>query len=260
LSCAGVFLIELLIPFLFLMPRKLRIIGAWITITFQLIIALTGNYTFFNLLAILLCIPLFDDQHLRGVLRRRASPMESAPRQWRWATIPLGTFLIALGALQLLAMTAVVDRAPEPFPELAIVNRYGLFAVMTTSRPEIVIEGSDDGVEWKAYEFKFKPGDVARPLRWVAPYQPRLDWQMWFAALGPHESSPWFSRLVLRLLQGSPDVLRLLATNPFPDRPPRLIRATLYDYHFSDAATRRSTGAIWTRSLLGSYFPAVRLR
>jgi predicted DCC family thiol-disulfide oxidoreductase YuxK len=259
-SCAMVFGAELIVPFFFLMPRKLRIIGAWITITFQILIALTGNYTFFNVLTIVLCISLFDDQHLYGLLRRSVPPTEGPPRQWRWATLPLGTFLIVMGTLQLLAMVRVVSEPPEVFPGLALVNRYGLFAVMTTSRHEIVIEGSEDGREWKPYEFQFKPGDVLKPLPWVAPYQPRLDWQMWFAALGPNEASPWFTRLVERLLEGSPDVLRLFEKNPFPDTPPRLIRATVYDYHFSDRATRGSTHAIWTRTLLGGYFPAVRLR
>jgi predicted DCC family thiol-disulfide oxidoreductase YuxK len=260
LSCAAVFAVELLVPFLFLMPRRMRILGAWLTIAFQLSIAVTGNYTFFNLLAIVLCVPLFDDQHLYGLLHRAVPPTEGPPRGWRWVTIPLGTFLIAIGTLQLLSMFGVVDSSPEPFPSLSIVNRYGLFAVMTTTRPEIVIEGSDDGEEWKAYEFKFKPGDVHGPLRWVAPYQPRLDWQMWFAALSTPQSSPWFSRLILRLLEGSPEVTKLLAQNPFPEKPPRILRAIVYDYHFSDAATRSSTGAIWNRSPLREYFPAVSLR
>ena len=260
LSCAGVFVVELIVPFLFLMPRRLRIIGAWITIVFQLVIALTGNYTFFNLLAIVLCIPLLDDQHLCGLFRRPVPPTADAPRQWRWATLPAGTLLIVVGALQLLSMIGIVGQAPAVFPSLAIVNRYGLFAVMTTSRHEIVIEGSEDGQEWKAYEFAYKPGDVSAPLRWVAPYQPRLDWQMWFAALTRHENEPWFSRFIQRLLEGSPDVLKLLAKNPFPDKPPKLIRAVIYDYHFSDAATRRTTHAIWTRQLLGGYFPTVSLR
>src|SRR6266850_1318684 len=118
----------------------------------------------------------------------------------------------------------------------------------------------DDGQDWKTYEFKFKPGDVTQPPRWTAPYQPRLDWQMWFAALSNYQSNPWFSQLMLRLLQGSPEVLGLLATNPFPGKPPRFIRAVVYDYHFSDFATRRSTGAWWTRRELGAYFPAVSLR
>jgi hypothetical protein len=242
------------------MPRRLRIAGGWVTIVFQLVIALTGNYTFFNFLTIVLCIPLFDDQHLYGLFRRRVPPTEDAPRQWRWATLPVGALLIAIGTLQLLAMIGIVGRAPAVFPSLIIVNRYGLFAVMTTSRPEIVIEGSDDSQEWKAYEFKFKPGEVSSPLRWVAPYQPRLDWQMWFAALTRQENTPWFSRLIQRLLEGSPEVLKLLANNPFPDKPPRLIRAVMYDYHFSDSATRRSTGAVWTRQLLGGYFPTVSLK
>jgi hypothetical protein len=165
ISCAGVFGVELIVPFLFLMPRRLRILGAWITIAFQLVIALTGNYTFFNLLTLVLCIPLLDDQHLYGLRRRAVPPTESAPSQWLRATIPAGLLLILVGALQLLAMGGIVDAAPELFPSLGIVNRYGLFAVMTTSRPEIVIEGSDDGVNWKAYEFKFKAGDVGKPLR-----------------------------------------------------------------------------------------------
>ena len=118
---------------------------------------------------------------------------------------------------------------------------------MTTSRPEIIIEGSDDAENWKAYEFPYKPGDVNRHLPWVAPYQPRLDWQMWFAALSNYQNNPWFAQVLLRLLEGSPDVLKLLATNPFPDKPPRFVRARTYDYHYTDAPTRRKTGAIWTR-------------
>jgi hypothetical protein len=131
---------------------------------------------------------------------------------------------------------------------------------MTTTRPEIVIEGSDDGQEWKAYEFKYKPGDVNRRLPWVAPYQPRLDWQMWFAALSSYRENPWFSRLIVRLLEGEPAVTGLLEKNPFPRKPPRLIRAVTYDYRFTDWSTRRRTGAIWTRSYLGEYFPQVSLR
>ena len=128
--------VELIVPFLFLMPRRLRILGAWFTIVFQLAIALTGNYTFFNLLTIVLCIPLFDDQHLYGILRRAVPTTERAPRSWLWATIPAGMLLIAVGAWQLLSMVGIVGPAPELFPSLAIVNRYGLFAVMTTSRPK----------------------------------------------------------------------------------------------------------------------------
>jgi lipase maturation factor 1 len=255
ISVASVFVVELAVPFLFLAPRPLRRIAAVITIAFQLLIAFTGNYTFFNLLTIVLCfVPLFDDGE--RPIRARG----------QWVVCAASGILIALGLLQLVSVAGLL-RMPEPIGTVDfhaetfhIVNRYGLFAVMTTSRSEIIIEGSDDGQNWKPYEFPYKPGDLNRHLPWVAPYQPRLDWQMWFAALSNYQDNPWFSQLMLSLLKGSKDVLHLLETNPFPNKPPHYIRASIYDYHFSDAATRRQTGAVWTRSYLGQYFPAVALR
>jgi hypothetical protein len=140
-----------------------------------------------------------------------------------------------------------------------IANSYGLFAVMTTSRPEIIVEGSNDGATWNAYEFKYKPGDLYRSLPVVAPHQPRLDWQMWFAALGTYRDNPWFINFAARLLQGSRSVLDLLAYNPFPDAPPRFVRAMIYDYRFTDWDTRRRTGAIWRRELMGTYLRQISL-
>ena len=273
-SVGTMFVIELAVPFLFLMPRRLRIIGAWTTIVFQMLIAATGNYTFFNLLTIVLCLTLFDDRHVEGFLPARlrlavANSNRSRPRVriWQWICAGAGGILIVIGLAQLLTVVGAFQSLPEPLTSINerieifhIVNHYGLFAVMTTSRPEIFIEGSNDGQEWKMYEFKFKPGDIGRTPRWVAPFHPRLDWQMWFAALSSYRDNPWFSMLVRRLLEGSGDVLALFQNNPFPDKPPRFIRATVYDYHFSDYATRRGTGAWWTRQYLGSYFPAASLR
>jgi hypothetical protein len=138
-----------------------------------------------------------------------------------------------------------------------LVNSYGLFSVMTVRRPEIVIEGSDDGAHWREYVFRYKVSRLDRAPRQVAPHQPRLDWQMWFAALG---SPPgWFLSLLVRLLEGSPDVLALFAENPFPEHTPRFIRAVLYDYRMTDQATRQSTGAWWTRERLGLYVPSIAL-
>jgi hypothetical protein len=131
---------------------------------------------------------------------------------------------------------------------------------MTTTREEIVVEGSDDGVTWLAYEFPYKPGDVARRPAFVAPHQPRLDWQMWFAALSDSRRQVWFQSFLARLLQGSPEVLALLEKNPFPDHPPRYVRALLYDYHFTDRATRAATGDWWTRTPVGEYASPVSLR
>jgi hypothetical protein len=139
-------------------------------------------------------------------------------------------------------------------------SSYGLFAIMTKSRPEIIIEGSNDGVTWFEYEFKYKPGDVKRRPKFVAPHQPRLDWQMWFAALSDYRHNSWFINFCVRLLQGSPEVLDLLERNPFPNAPPRYIRAVVYDYHFTDFATRRKTGKWWRRERKGDYLPAISLR
>jgi hypothetical protein len=131
---------------------------------------------------------------------------------------------------------------------------------MTTERLEIVVEGSDDGQQWRAYEFPYKPGDVSRAPRWAAPHQPRLDWQMWFAALGDYRTNPWFVAFAERLLEGSPEVVALLAKNPFPDHPPRYIRAVTYDYRFSTWEEHRQTGAWWHREPHGDYLPTVGLR
>jgi len=130
---------------------------------------------------------------------------------------------------------------------------------MTTFRPEIVIEGSNDGENWLEYGFKYKPGDIKKSPPWVEPHQPRLDWQMWFAALGGYQNNPWFVNLMVRLLEGSPDVLRLLGKNPFPNGPPRYVRALLYEYRFTDLGTKRATGDWWRRELKGVYFYPISL-
>jgi len=153
-------------------------------------------------------------------------------------------------------VVAVVYQWIAPFRSL---NSYGLFAVMTPSRPEIIVEGSNDGVAWLPYEFKYKPGDLNRAPAFVAPHQPRLDWQMWFAALGRWRDNPWFGNFCLQLLQGSPEVLALLDQNPFPEQPPRYIRATLYDYRFTNDAERRQTGNWWRRENPREYLPVVSL-
>jgi lipase maturation factor 1 len=141
-----------------------------------------------------------------------------------------------------------------------LVNEYGLFATMTTTRPEISIEGSNDGVDWAPYVFRYKPGPPNRAPGWVAPSQPRLDWQMWFAALGNYRENPWLIRFMQRLLEGSVPVLDLIEENPFGGKPPQYIRAMVYDYRFTNFDERRQTGNWWKRELKGEYFPPVSLR
>ena len=272
-SVVFLFFIEIGVPFLILAPRVWRHVGAGLLLLLQALIALTGNYAYFNLLTIALCVLLFDDAFLSKFFPpplaervRCSSPPARRFRLRRWLTAPIALVIFIAGLLHL-ADVFSVSWVPAPAFQLLsdlepvrLVNGYGLFAVMTTTRPEIIIEGSDDGEMWRAYEFKYKPGDLRRAPRWVEPFQPRLDWQMWFAALGDYRNSPWFSHLLFQLLKGSPDVLGLLQRNPFPQAPPKYIRALLYDYQFTTWSERRATGNWWNRRLLGEYFPAVSLK
>jgi len=262
-SCGVVFFVELVIPFLMFGPRRVRLVAFWATVVFQFLIAGTGNYGFFNLLAIVLCCVLPDDAFWRWFLRRRSALRTiSPPPRWRGLiTVPIAAVLLSLTIPICIEAFGVSVPLPTPLTVLAtyiepfrIANGYGLFAVMTTQRPEIIIEGSDDGVNWKAYGFKWKPGDVHRRPEFTTPQMPRLDWQMWFAALGDVNNNPWLVLFLQRLQEGSEPVLNLLQTNPFPDHPPKFIRAVLYDYQMTDFATRRATGAWWRRQWLGIYY------
>src|SRR5262245_61417766 len=155
-----------------------------------------------------------------------------------------------------LPLVGVLTEAVSP---LLIVNPYGLFVTTTTTRPEIIVEGSEDGQTWREYVFRYKPGPIDRRPPWNTPHQPRLDWQMWFAGYGTVAENPWLQHLILELLKGSPPVRALLASDPFPVRPPKYIRAELYDYHFADPATHAQTGQWWVRRVEGLYFPRVSL-
>jgi hypothetical protein len=274
------FAVEFFAPFLIVAPRLWRHGAAWTLIGLQLLIAVTGNYAFFNLLTIGLCLTLFDNRAWPARWQARfASLPASAPpppprapwprwlRRVGWAA---GGALVALvfflSLPPLLSTFGLVRTWPAPlaFVHQAVAplrsfNGYGLFAVMTTKRHEIVVEGSQDGTVWLAYEFPWKPGDLNRRPGLVAPHQPRLDWQMWFAALGTVQDNPWFVQFLVRLLEGSPEVVDLLETNPFPDRPPVFIRATLYDYHFTHFGEDQHPGW-WKRERLGLYCPAITLQ
>ena len=267
-SCAVMFGMELGVPFLIFMPRRLRILGSWLLISFQVLILLTGNYCFFNLLTIALCLLLLDDRAWPfSMFGKKAE--DSVRKSWawpRWVTLPIFALILFVSGNQMLRLLGFRIRWPEPLPSVLrtadvfrSINHYGLFAIMTTSRPEIIVEGSRDGVTWQAYEFKWKPGDWERAPEFNLPHQPRLDWQMWFAALGSYRQNPWFMNFLVQLLEGSPPVLKLLEKNPFQDTPPRYVRAVLYDYHFTDLATMRDRGPWWRRSEKGYYAPVVSL-
>jgi lipase maturation factor 1 len=263
-SVVGMFAIELLMPFLIFAPRFFRQIAFWTLVALQISIALTGNYTFFNFLSIALCLLLLDDVWWR---RKEESPGSGVQSPGRFVAYPICAVLFVLSILQMsitLGFQRILPPAAlqfisysEPFRS---VNRYGLFAVMTTRRAEIIVEGSNDQTVWLPYEFKYKPDRLNKSLKFVEPFQPRLDWQMWFAALSTYRNNPWFVNFCARLLQGSPEVLSLLEKNPFPSKPPKFIRAVLYDYHFSNYSDHQKTGNWWTRTEAGIYCPVMSLR
>jgi hypothetical protein len=264
-STAGMFVVELVLPFLVFGPRPLRCIAAAGFTALMLFIAATGNYGFFNLQAIVLCLPLLADDRTDTAERSHSQRHGQNPFDWpRPVTWPLA---LAISVLSLVAIGGAF-RVPLPWPgaivaaydwqrPFCIVNGYGLFANMTTQRPEIIVEGSNDGETWMAYTFKWKPGDPRRRPRFVEPHMPRLDWRMWFAALGNAAREGWFYPFCARLLEGSRPVLDLLATNPFPDTPPRYLRAELYDYRFTRLG--EETDAWWERRRLGPYTPILTL-
>ncbi|MGC1676611.1 MAG: lipase maturation factor family protein, partial [Candidatus Binataceae bacterium] len=268
-STAATLVIELGLPFLIFFPRRLRFVAAFGILLLQVVILLTGNYAFFNLLTMALCLVLFDDAALRKVLPDRLSRfVQRGVRDIKpekivsFAAGALAILIAFAGFGQIRALYGGRISAPalwinNEIAPLRIVNSYGLFAVMTTTLPEIIVEGSDDGVHWREYGFKYKPGDVMRRPLWNFPHQPRLDWQMWFAALGTESESPWFSLFLQRLLENSPEVTALLGSNPFPHEPPRYVRALLYDYRYSSRKEKEETGAWWVRRPIGIYYPAI---
>jgi predicted DCC family thiol-disulfide oxidoreductase YuxK len=291
-STLFVLFVECVAPFFIWAPRRLRHLACALLIFLQIMIALTGNYCFFNLLTIALCLLLIDDavwsrKGEPSVGRDSVEPASSTafvksggstgsrpalfgkrPSQWQqWPALAL--LLITLPVNGTLIFSAFKPDGAWPNPiqtlygyiqPLRIVNGYGLFRVMTKSRPEIILEGSADGIDWLTYEFRWKPGDLNQPPHWAAPHQPRLDWQMWFAALGNYRHNPWFVRFTKELLENNPNVTRLLAHNPFPNKPPLFVRSTVYNYHFTSVSEHRATGAWWKREARGEYLPALSLK
>lgn len=271
---------ELGLVWMLFLPRRFRMICFLIVTPFQIGIILTANYTFLNYLVLVLGFLLLDDGFVRSVLPQRgknrgtpvskessdpqASPSRSAvwlKPVWRGAAgIYLGWVFYATTAL-LFAMIPYAPplplgpaRALDPF---RIANQYGLFANMTHERYEIEFQGSTDGQNWRPYAFRYKPQDVHKSPGIYAPYQPRFEWDLWFASLGNWRNYPWVVQTEARLLQNEPDVLALFAGNPFAGAPPKQVRAVIWQYWFTDRAIKRKEGTWWRRKLLRVYAPTV---
>ncbi len=277
LCCFGMFVIELGIPWFIFGPRAVRLFAFFALVLLQVLIASTGNYTFFNLLTIVLCISLLDDDAI-GALKDRMRPGRDyvaqwpgeAPRRSLAATLRMAAgALVALplaiaGGAVMIARFEGYDALPKPVAELVaaiqpyhLTSSYGLFSVMTKVRNEVILEGSNDGASWREYPMRWKPGDVGRAPMFVAPHQPRLDWQMWFAPLADWRRSPWLVDVEHRLVEGSAPVLGLFESDPFQGEPPRYVRAMLYEYQMTDLPDWYETGAWWKRRLIGQFSPTV---
>lgn len=268
LATGAMLVIELVLPFFIFCPRRLRFIAAGGIVVLQSCILLTGNYNWFNLQTLTLCLLLLDDAALARLLPRRLLPQPRVmPRGRGIPRIALAALVALLVLCSLVQMDErfggtpprplrAVERWVEP---LHLVSGYGLFAVMTTERDEIIIEGSRDGHDWRTYEFRYKPGDLQRAPPWNIPHQPRLDWQMWFAALEDPRRLRWFWRFMQKLLENDPAVTALLRYNPFPNEPPRYLRAQFYAYTYADPQ-QKAHGQWWNRRLLGAYSPVVSLK
>jgi hypothetical protein len=269
----GMYVSELIAPCLVFGTSIMRYIGAMLICALQLGIIVTGNYTFLNYLTMVLAVSMLDDGFFEktlpaklkekieqsvvacsgrlATLRRRFLYFLSAPM-----------YILAAGAFltSFMPSRGVIEGLMELVSPLHIADRYGVFAVMTTERPEIIFEGSNDGKSWMPYELQNKPDNPNRAPPWVAPHMPRLSWRLWFAGMGPPAASPWVLPLIEKMLTNSPSVVSFFEHNPFPNQPPKYIRALVYDYHFTDDQQRRKSGAWWRRDNQRTWLPPLMMR
>jgi hypothetical protein len=255
---------ELIVPFAYFLPQPFAGIAGLITIVFQLTLIIGGNLSWLNWLTVVLALTTLDHRFLSW-LPVPVPSLQPMPSGQRVMTYVLGLLVAVLSIPPTVNMLSPNQVMNTSFNPLHLVNTYGAFGSITKERYEIAIEGTDaatvdEQTEWREYQFKGKPGDPARRPAQIAPYHLRLDWLMWFAAMGRAEDEPWFAELMVKLLQGQQDAVGLLADNPFPDHPPRWIRARMYRYTFTTRAEHHATGRWWNRELVREYFPAVSLR
>lgn len=296
-TAAATLVMELGLIWMILLPRRFRIALFVIVTCWEIVVISTANYAFLNYIVLSLGILLVDDKFLlHFVPKRWKAPVGAAlipptveqkyaastsateenqgsalltafrkhfsALKLAFAAVML-TWIFYATSAQLIRM--LVPDIPLPEAPIAmldpsrIANRYGLFAVMTRGRYEIEFQGSDDGQNWTAYSFRYKPQELNEPPGIYAPYQPRFDWNLWFASLGSWRQNGIVPDTEFRLLSNDADVLALFAGNPFPKAPPKQVRAVLWQYWFTTMAEKRATGNWWKRQLLGRYAPTLEL-
>lgn len=255
---------ELAVPFFYFLPQPLATIGSVITILFQGSIFISGNLSWLNFLTMILAIPAIDGRYLAGLLPLREAALLPLPLVFKSLVVSLAMLVVIMSVQPVRNMLSPRQVMNTSFNPFHLVGTYGAFGSITQRRFEVVVEGTADAVitpatVWKEYEFKGKPNDVSRMPPQIAPYHLRLDWLMWFAAMSSYYQHPWFVNFMAKLLQNDAPVLSLLRSNPFPGKPPKFVRAELFEYHFANGETHRRTGNWWVRSAAGTYFPAVSL-
>jgi len=265
LEVLGNHVAQLVVPFGLFLPQPVAAIAGSYMILTQLYLVVTGNYAWLNWITIVVAVAALPDWLLGAALPFARSGVAAPPVEFTAGAIGLTLLVAALSYQPVRNLLGRRQLMNYSFNALHIVNTYGAFGSVTRHRDEVVVEGTEDPdpterSQWREYEFKGKPGDPARRPPQVAPYHLRLDWLMWFLPLSPEYGEQWFLRFLEALLRNDPGLLRLLRTNPFPDRPPRTIRARLYRYRYTTWSERRRSGEWWVRELTGDYFPAVALR
>jgi hypothetical protein len=250
IEVAGNHFAQLIVPFGLFAPQPVASVAAAIIIVTQLWLVISGNFAWLNWVTILLAF---------SAIALPTHPTMSAPPMWF-----VGVVFVCTAAVLFLSywparnMISSGQRMNMSFNPFHLVNTYGAFGSIGRVRRQVVIEGTDEPENtkqtvWKEYGFKGKPGSVSRLPRQYAPYHLRLDWLMWFAAISPGYAQPWLTPFLQRLLRNDPPTLRLLRHNPFPESPPRFVRAQLYEYRFTTTAELRHDRAWWHRTLVGGY-------
>jgi hypothetical protein len=256
---------ELVVPFAYFAPSQISGFAGLVTLFFHSWLFASGNFSFLGLLTMVLALSTFSDSWLRRIIPIRPPELAPGSRLYLSATVGLTVLVAALSFYPIRNMVSETQLMNASFEPLHLVNTYGAFGTITRPRYEVIVEGTDEPVlteatRWREYEFIGKPGDVSRTPPQIAPYHLRLDWLMWFAAFSSPREHPWFLSFLEKLLEGDKAVLGLLRYNPFPNAPPKFVRALLYEYHFTNPEERSKTGAVWSRILIGLYFPPVSLR
>ncbi len=280
----GTLALELGLAWMMFLPRRVRILCFFIVTPWQIGIILSANYTFLNYLVLVLGFLLLDDPFLVRFLPQRCKnrflaskekepvATSSAGKNWRdklrlhARAVKMAVSAVMLAWIFYVTLAEMVWMVrPLPFPTspvealepFRIANSYGLFAVMTRGRYEIEFQGSEDGENWRVYPFRYKPQNPGEPPGIYAPYQPRFDWNLWFASLSSWRQEPIVVHTEQSLLHGDEDVLALFAGNPFPHAPPRQVRVVVWQYWFTTPAEKRSQGFWWRRQILGLYAPTL---